>query len=161
MIIAKALNKRKNAKGFTLVELLVVMAIIAILVTLIIYAINAARMQSRNTTRRNIANSTKAALEGYFSTKKNYPAKTTPVEVNALYTSTISGTTTTPSDLESYAPGMNSTNSKDPLGEARICYYSPGTSVYTLYVIPEPEPDPATTCQSTVPTNAEDFSVKK
>jgi len=66
-------NKEKEQKGFTLVELLVVMAIIAVLVTLIITAINIARRASRDTQRRNNANSIKAALEDNYSRNKVYP----------------------------------------------------------------------------------------
>ena len=76
----KVLSK---SKGFTLIELLVVMAIIAILVTLMIWAINTARMQSRNTQRRSNITSMKAALESYYSSKKDYPG-TVGTDINIV-----------------------------------------------------------------------------
>ncbi len=141
--------------GFTLVELLVVMAIIAILVTLIIYAINAARLQSRNTERRNIVNTVKSANEGYFSTNKEY------------YPQGTSGTPYTMEELlgteafAKFAPGATDVTGRDPTDQAaRMCYVKNSKSTYTLYIVPEPS-DTVPSCSSSVPTSgAENFSVE-
>jgi prepilin-type N-terminal cleavage/methylation domain-containing protein len=44
-------QKALNIKGFTLIELLVVIAIIGLLSTMAVYAINVARMKSRDARR--------------------------------------------------------------------------------------------------------------
>lgn len=64
----------KKEGGFNLIELLVVMAIIAVLIALVVAAISIARRATRNTERRNTAQTIKAGLEDYYARNKQYPA---------------------------------------------------------------------------------------
>lgn len=64
---------RNNYKGFTLIELMVVMSIIAVLATLIIGAITVARRTALETAHRSNAKTMQLALEAFFTTYKRYP----------------------------------------------------------------------------------------
>jgi prepilin-type N-terminal cleavage/methylation domain-containing protein len=71
-------------KGFTLIELVVVMAIIAVLSLLIIAAITAARRQSVNTQRTGNAKTIEIALESFAAKNQGkYPGGT--MTINQLH----------------------------------------------------------------------------
>ena len=63
------LPKFKNPKGFTLVELLVVIGILAILLAIVLIAVNPARQfaQARNTSRRSDVLTVLNAVNQYFA----------------------------------------------------------------------------------------------
>ncbi len=63
-------------KGFTLVELLVVIAIIAILSTLSVVALNSARAKARDARRLSDIKQIRTALEMYFDSNMAYPDPT-------------------------------------------------------------------------------------
>lgn len=66
-------------KGFTLVELLVVIAVIAVLAAITVVAINPAKKlaQSRDAARKSSMQQVVTALSTYFTQKASYPAATT------------------------------------------------------------------------------------
>lgn len=66
--------KKLNKKGFTLIELVVVMAIIAVLAVLIIGAIIFARRTSQETTHRGNAKTIQTAIESAYAKNKRYCA---------------------------------------------------------------------------------------
>lgn len=74
----KILSKKRftlsQSKGFTLIELMVVMAIIAILAVLIIGAITTARNTARLTVHRSNAKTIQTGFEAYFAKTRAYPA---------------------------------------------------------------------------------------
>ncbi len=61
-------------KGFTLVELLVVIAIIALLSTLSVVALNSARTKARDARRLSDIKQIRTALDMYFDSNLTYPA---------------------------------------------------------------------------------------
>jgi len=63
----------KSKKGFTLIELVVVMAIIALLALLIIGAIIVARRTATETANRSNAKTVQVALESRFAATRQYP----------------------------------------------------------------------------------------
>ena len=71
-------------RGFTLVELLVVIAIIALLSTLSVVALNSARAKARDARRLSDIKQIRTALEMYFDSALTYPTTT----CNNLGTST-------------------------------------------------------------------------
>jgi prepilin-type N-terminal cleavage/methylation domain-containing protein len=125
---------KQNKKGFTLIELLVVMAIIAVLVSLMITAINSARMQQRNTQRRNSVTAVRAALESFYASKKTYPEITSPTEAVELFEAG--------EVLASYIDEDALFDLVDPSDEDwRICYMSTTKGKYALWMYPEPHDD--------------------
>jgi len=66
--------KKKTKKGFTLVELLVVVAIIGILAAIGIVAITGARVRARDAKRVADIKSLQSALELYYTDKASYPS---------------------------------------------------------------------------------------
>lgn len=66
---------RKNERGFSLVELLVVMAIMGILIGLAIAGLNIARRNARDTTRKADAQNLRILLEDYYLSNKHYPVQ--------------------------------------------------------------------------------------
>ncbi len=76
MVVMGNIKKRVNLrtkKGFTLIELVVVMAIIAVLAALIIGAIAIARQQARDTQLRNDAKSIETYIEKYYGDNQSMP----------------------------------------------------------------------------------------
>lgn len=67
--------KRDSEKGFTLIELLIVIAIIGILVTIVVVAIDPARVinDSNDTKARAELNQVKTSLQLYFNENNSYP----------------------------------------------------------------------------------------
>ncbi len=74
----------QKKKGFTLIELVVVMAIIAVLSVLIIGAITIARRSSVETANRGTAKTIQTGLESYYAKNKAYPATSGTVTFDAL-----------------------------------------------------------------------------
>lgn len=66
-------KKLSDRKGFTLVELMIVIAVIAILATLGLVGFRSAQQSARDTQRLNNIRGMQAALECYFSVNGQYP----------------------------------------------------------------------------------------
>ena len=77
----------QNKKGFTLIELVVVMALIAILAALGVGAIIVARNTAKETTHKSNAKTIQTGLEAYFAKNGNYPATTGTVSFTTAATS--------------------------------------------------------------------------
>ncbi|HLP86367.1 MAG TPA: prepilin-type N-terminal cleavage/methylation domain-containing protein [Candidatus Paceibacterota bacterium] len=75
-ILNSQIFHRKNNKGFTLMELLVVVAIIGILSSIVLASLNAARSKSRDAIRRSNLRQLANASEMRFSTVGVYPTTT-------------------------------------------------------------------------------------
>ncbi len=86
------LSKKASKKGFTLVELLVVMAILAILIGLSVVGIGYALMRSRNIQRATGMANLDTALNEYFSDKSVFPVSTNfPTGVESALSSYFEG----------------------------------------------------------------------
>jgi prepilin-type N-terminal cleavage/methylation domain-containing protein len=67
--------KKNQHKGFTVIELLIVIAIIGILVAILIFNFQESRKQSRDKIRRSDLQSLQLALETYKAQNGRYPAQ--------------------------------------------------------------------------------------
>lgn len=72
---------KADDKGFTLVELLVVVAIIGLLATLAVVALGAARGKSRDVKRVTDIQGIESALALYYADSNGYPPAATAVEL--------------------------------------------------------------------------------
>ena len=66
----------KDKKGFTIVELLIVIVVIGILATFVIIAYGGIQEKARNVKRQNDINALQTALEGYHQANGHYPNRT-------------------------------------------------------------------------------------
>jgi prepilin-type N-terminal cleavage/methylation domain-containing protein len=64
----------RNTKAFTLVELLVTMAIIAVILGMTVFGISLAQRASRDAQRRNAVDDVGLALQSYFELNNSYPS---------------------------------------------------------------------------------------
>jgi type IV pilus assembly protein PilA len=71
--LARPLAKKNGKKGFTLVELMIVVAIIGILAAIAIPQFARYRDNATNTTAQADVKTMKTFLEGYYSTYQRYP----------------------------------------------------------------------------------------
>ncbi|WKZ25732.1 MAG: prepilin-type N-terminal cleavage/methylation domain-containing protein [bacterium] len=67
----------KTKKGFTLVELLVVVSLIGVLATLVIANMNSARERARDTQRKSDFRNIQTALRLYYNDNGGYPTSST------------------------------------------------------------------------------------
>ena len=70
---------KKNIKGFTLIELMIVMAIIAVLVGMILPRFRGMRDQANISKAQGEIRSIKTAIESYYMTNNAYPTTSTTV----------------------------------------------------------------------------------
>ena len=63
----------KKSKGFTLVELMIVITVIAILSTIAVVSFTRVQKQSRDTKRKGDLRSIATAMQAYFSEANSYP----------------------------------------------------------------------------------------
>ena len=67
------LKQLRNQRGFTIIELLIVIAIIGILATLVLTNFRGAQAKGRDTVRQNDINSMFQKLEEYYNEQGSYP----------------------------------------------------------------------------------------
>lgn len=67
------LPRFRGSSGFTLIELMVVMTVIAILATMALYGLGKAQASARDTSRQQIMTGVQTALERYYGDEQVYP----------------------------------------------------------------------------------------
>ena len=77
--------KLKNKRAFTLIEILISIAVIGVLTTLVLASLSGSRERARDTRRKQDLQQMRAALEVYYNTNGQYP-----LEVNCAGNGTYS-----------------------------------------------------------------------
>jgi general secretion pathway protein G len=115
-ILMKFLNSnsyKKGQGGFTLMELLVVVAIMAILLAVIMVSVSSSRQKGRDARRINDMRSISNALELYFAQNRTYPAGiptgSATLGLTALVPNYISAIPQDPSGTDYWYTGLNGT----------------------------------------------------
>ncbi len=80
-------SRNKNAKGFTIVELLIVIVVIGILAGLVLNTFNGIQQRARNTTRIDTVKKYITALQLYAADNSSYPTN----DASQTYFSTCLG----------------------------------------------------------------------
>lgn len=131
--------QKLNKKGFTIIELLVVIVIIGILVALTLPNLFAAQARGRDTDRKNELKNLQQRLETYFGDNGSYPAAladldpapTTdesqdPKNQNYTFEAAPTGCTTAANDCESFTLTATLENLDDKDGDGN------DPNIYTL-----------------------------
>jgi prepilin-type N-terminal cleavage/methylation domain-containing protein len=150
-------NPHKGDRGFTLIEIVIVMTIISVLAMLIVATIVSIRRTTRNTVRKSDAREVLMALEAYQSKHKTYP--TVCGGQVSVYSNTVGWCAQSlKSQLNEY---LNWPDDKaDPSGitfNGSIRYCRVGTG-YSLYVINEPSTTSNFTWTCSTPLEGEDIT---
>lgn len=69
----KLLNNLKNGKAFTLIEVVIVIAIGALIILVVLQAVSNAQQSQRDSSRRQEGSQITAAMEQYFANNNEYP----------------------------------------------------------------------------------------
>lgn len=85
------IKKMKDEKGFTIVELLIVIVIIAILAAIVIVAYNGVQNRAKNSAAQASANALQKKVEAYNAEKGAYPSTTATTDMATYQTSTLTG----------------------------------------------------------------------
>lgn len=115
--------KKTEPKGFTLVELLVVVAIIGLLATLSVLALGSARVRARDAKRLADVKTTQTALELYNNDQGGYPPDQGGLSIgmgNAAVLTSAGWQAVAGAGTTSYLPSAP----KDPLASQKYAYES-------------------------------------
>ena len=93
----------RNSKGFTIVELLIVIVVIGILAALVLNSFRGVQERARDTERRTDTNSVATQLEVYYTDNGGYPQFTGMVDTDSWISANLKG-----ADLNAWrAPNFN------------------------------------------------------
>lgn len=112
-----AMSERIESNGFTFIEILVVITIIALLTAVAVATYSTFLKQSRDTKRKSDLEQTRAALEMYRSTEDTYP-------VGSVWATTLNVLTTPVTYIQSLP--------SDPKNPTYTYYYTGSISDYTV-----------------------------
>ncbi len=133
-------NLARTSKAFTLIELLIVIAIIGILMTIIFASFSQAQKNARDGQRKADLQAVAGVLQRFYSDNSVYPSDdgSGQIRINATCTVITSGSARawgtdniqcTSGTLKTYLKQLP----KDPIGTNQYCYTSADDQHYILY----------------------------
>lgn len=116
--------KTAKSRGFTIVELLIVIVVIGILAGLVVVTYNGIQQKARDTERKTDINALHGQLEAYQAQNGKYPFLGSPGGMNdATFRSTN-------------MKGLDPAALQDPKGAAQTLVAAPAASAYAYAVLP-------------------------
>lgn len=119
----------QNKKGFTLLELIVAMAIIAVLMGLSLFGIQAVQRSQRDTERRAALSNVNLEIAAWYGDYGSYPAVTFDATTSTAKIGPTGSTQKTVTLKGAAKVGTDTTT-----GTTAYCYNGAGTSTYALGV---------------------------
>jgi type II secretion system protein G len=123
--------KNIHAKGFTLVELLIVIVIIGILVSISIVAYNGSQGRARDSLRQNDISELSKGLELYYLDNHKYPTSGGSSAINNLWTTTADASWQTL--VTALKPYMDNNVPSDPTSSPNLSVLQPQGYNYAYY----------------------------
>lgn len=133
--------RKTNSKGFTIIELLVVIVIIGILVALALPQLFAAQARGRDTERKNDLKNIKTQLETFFNDKGYYPTAPNSSTVTTVTDRDNVDITTVIADPLKGELGLTDADLDDPRDEEYL--YTSDGNTYVIAATLENENDGA------------------
>ena len=136
---------KRNTRGFTIVELLIVIVVIGILAAITVVAYNGTQQRARDTRRQDDVGVITKALELYYIDNGKYPAGSGSTVINNFWSTTADGSwsalaTALRPYLAQLPPDPVSTASGDPLSPSgyNYAYFAGsycGAGTYQMYIL--------------------------
>lgn len=145
-------SRRRSQSGFTLIEILIVMIIIAFLASLSAGSFQSSQRKSRDARRRGDLHTLSTALEAYYNDKGEYPNSTVDNKISGCGSSCDWGARFYDADVINGTVYVEKLPSDPSTGRGfKYAYVSDGTA-YQIYARFENEEDPS------VPHDANDVA---
>lgn len=131
--------KKSNNKGFTIIEVMIVLAIAGLIILIVLLAVPALQRNGRNTAIKNDASAVTAGIAEFQSNNDGIGPTTVTSAVGGTVTlaSTVAGTAPTSAKVQGGTTVNNAGNVTPPIGtiSVRVAFRCDGTANARAYAI--------------------------